>query len=41
MRAQDVGLVPNWFGELDRFNPEPFIARRRNQPLTPRREILK
>ncbi len=37
-------LIPNaanWFDELDRFNPEPFMAKRRNQPITPRREIFK
>lgn len=37
-------LIPNaanWFAELDRFNSEPFMAKRRNQPITPRREIFK
>jgi antitoxin VapB len=37
-------LIPNassWFEELDRFNAEPFMAKRRNQPITPRREIFK
>jgi antitoxin VapB len=37
-------LIPNtaeWFDELDRFNPEPFMVKRRNQPVTPRREIFK
>lgn len=39
-----VPLIPDaasWFDELDRFSPEPFMARRRNQPITPRREIFK
>ncbi|MGB2635120.1 MAG: type II toxin-antitoxin system VapB family antitoxin [Candidatus Acidiferrum sp.] len=31
----------NWFDELDRFHAEPFMAKRRNQPVTPRREIFK
>jgi antitoxin VapB len=37
-------LIPNaasWFDELDRFNPEPFMAKRRNQPITPRRVVFK
>ena len=37
-------LIPdatNWFDELDRFDAEPFIAKRRNQPITPRRKIFK
>jgi antitoxin VapB len=37
-------LIPNtaeWFDELDRFNPEPFMVKRRNQPAAPRREIFK
>ena len=37
-------LIPDaasWFDELDRFNSEPFLAKRRNQPITPRREIFK
>jgi antitoxin VapB len=37
-------LIPNaaeWFDELDRFNLEPFLVKRRNQPITPRREIFK
>jgi len=37
-------LIPNtaeWFDELDRFNPEPFMVKRRNQPVTPLREIFK
>jgi antitoxin VapB len=36
-------LIPDaakWFDELDRFNSEPFVAKRRNQPVTPRREIF-
>jgi antitoxin VapB len=37
-------LIPNaadWFEELDRFIPEAFMAKRRHQPITPRREIFK
>jgi antitoxin VapB len=30
-----------WFEEMDRFNQEPFMNKRRNQPVTPRREIFK
>ena len=36
-------LIPdatNWFDELDRFDAEPFISKRRNQPITPRRKIF-
>jgi len=29
-----------WFDELDRFSPVPFMVKRRNQPVTPRREIF-
>jgi antitoxin VapB len=37
-------LIPNassWFDELDRFNLEPFMPKRRKQPITPRREIFR
>ncbi len=37
-------LIPDaesWFDVLDRFNTEPFMAKRRSQPVTPRREIFK
>jgi antitoxin VapB len=37
-------LIPNtseWFDELDRFNAEQFMVKRRNQPVTPSREIFK
>jgi antitoxin VapB len=37
-------LIPDaakWFDEMDRFNQEQFIGKRRNQPITPRREIFK
>jgi antitoxin VapB len=37
-------LIPDtseWFDELDRFNAEQFMVKRRNQPVTPRREIFK
>jgi antitoxin VapB len=29
-----------WFAELDRFGPEPFMADGRHQPPTPEREIF-
>jgi antitoxin VapB len=37
-------LIPDageWFDEMDRFNHEPFMGKRRNQPMVPRREIFK
>jgi antitoxin VapB len=37
-------LIPNtseWFEALDRFKSEPFMVKRRNQPITPRRGIFK
>jgi antitoxin VapB len=37
-------LIPNtskWFDELDRFNAEQFMVKRRDQPISPRREIFK
>jgi antitoxin VapB len=36
-----ISNAAEWFDELDRFNPEPFMVKRRNQPVTPRREIFK
>jgi len=36
-------LIPNaaqWFEELDKFNSEPFPARSRRQPVTPKRKIF-
>jgi len=36
-----IANAAEWFDELDRFNPEPFMVKRRNQPITPRREIFK
>jgi antitoxin VapB len=45
--AQGVLLEPliadpaEWFAELDRLNDAPFLAKGRNQPVTPRREIFK
>lgn len=33
--------TPKWFAELDNFNAEPFLAKGRNQPKTPRRDIFK
>ena len=37
-------LIPDaakWFDEMDRFNQEQFMGKRRNQPITPRRKIFK
>jgi antitoxin VapB len=36
-----ISNASSWFEELDRFNAEPFMPKRRNQPITPRREIFK
>jgi antitoxin VapB len=36
-------LIPEtarWYQELDRFMPEPFMARGRRQPSTPKRKIF-
>jgi antitoxin VapB len=36
-------LIPDaadWFVELDRFDPLPFMTKSRKQPTTPRREIF-
>ena len=36
-------LIPDavrWFEELDRFRSEPFMARGRRQPPTPKRKIF-
>jgi antitoxin VapB len=36
-------LVPDmrqWFEELDKFGSEPFPARARRQPVTPKRKIF-
>ncbi len=36
-------LIPDtsrWFEELDKFASEPFMARGRRQPATPRRNIF-
>jgi len=44
--AQGVLLEPlipdtaRWFEELDRFKSEPFLARGRRQPVTPRRRVF-
>jgi antitoxin VapB len=44
--AQGVLLEPlipdtaQWFKELDQFNSEPFPARGRRQPFTPKRKIF-
>jgi antitoxin VapB len=35
-------LIPNtseWFDELDRFNAEQFMVKRRNQPVTAPRDL--
>jgi len=37
-------LIPDaakWFDEMDRFNQEQFMVKRRSQPGTPRRDIFK
>ncbi len=33
--------VAEWFAELDRFGPEPFMADGRRQPPAPEREIFR
>lgn len=33
--------VADWFAELDRFGPDPFMAERRAQPSTPVREVFR
>jgi antitoxin VapB len=33
--------VAEWFAELDRFGPEPFMADGRRQPPAPRRGIFR
>ncbi len=33
--------LAQWFAELDRFGPEPFMAEGRRQPPTPEREIVR
>jgi antitoxin VapB len=33
--------VAEWFAELDRFGPEPFMADGRRQPPAPKREIFR
>ena len=44
--AQGVLLEPlipdtgRWFEELDKFGSEPFPARGRRQPVTPKRKIF-
>jgi antitoxin VapB len=35
-----ISDVAEWFGELDRFDSDPFSAKDRNQPITPRRKIF-
>jgi antitoxin VapB len=36
-----ISNAAEWFDELDRFNLEPLMVKRCNQPITPRREIFK
>jgi antitoxin VapB len=36
-----VADATEWFEELDRWTPEPFMVSGRKQPRTPRREIFK
>ena len=33
--------VAQWFGELDQFGPEPFMADGRRQPPTPERKVFR
>ena len=33
--------IAEWFAELDRVNSEPFMKKKRNQPVAPRRDIFK
>ena len=33
--------VAEWFAELDRFGPEPFIVEGRRQPITPVRDVFR
>ncbi len=33
--------VSEWFAELDRFAPEPFMPEGRRQPPTPERDIFR
>ena len=35
-----ISDTAKWFDALDQFNLEPFPARSRKQPATPRREIF-
>ena len=35
-----VTNAAEWFAELDRFGPEPFLAEGRGQPVTPAREVF-
>ena len=36
-----IANAAEWFEEMDRFHQEPFMGKRRNQPMAPRREIFK
>ncbi len=50
VRVRRVGLgvllepmvtdAAEWFAELDRFGPEPFMPEGRNQPATPTRDVF-
>ena len=33
--------VSEWFAELDRLGPEPFMAEGRRQPRTPERDVFR
>jgi hypothetical protein len=33
--------VAEWFAELDRFGPEPFMAEGRRQPPAPQRKVFR
>jgi antitoxin VapB len=36
-----IANAAKWFDDMDRFNQEPFMGKRRNQPRAARREIFK
>ena len=38
--ARLISDTKQWFAELDRFAFEPFLAKGRKQPTTPRRNIF-
>ncbi|MGH9446751.1 MAG: antitoxin [Terriglobia bacterium] len=36
-----ISDTAEWFEELDRLDPGPFMEKGRKQPITPRREIFR